>query len=168
MQKDPVVAALTTIILLLSGCHSTPTPAVTAVDPTAPVTASCAVLTPAEISEVLGISIDPGKNIPPSSTTMCSWSQTGVTGEAATKFVLSFATPNYFQKEKTPTNPRVVASPATGIGDEAYYVTSEFGISLFVRKGSTAVGFSIHDKTLPADQLKTKEKALALKAVTRL
>lgn len=82
--------------------------------------------------------------------------------------MLSFATPNYFQKEKTPTNPRVVASPATGIGDEAYYVTSEFGISLFVRKGSTAIGFSIHDKTLPADQLKTKEKALALKAVTRL
>jgi hypothetical protein len=159
---------LLTGTLLLLGCHSPAPPSAAPTPAAVPVTDACAVLTPAEISAVIGVPIDPGNHNVASSIIMCSWSMTGATGETAVKVVLNFTKLDYFQKEKTPTNPRVTVAPTTGIGDEAYYVTTEFGTSLFIRKGNTAIGFSIHDKTLPANQLLAKEKALGLKAAARL
>ncbi len=135
-------ALLALMTLLLSACHSS------AQKPAAPVSDACEVLTPAEIGAVLGVSIDPGKHIPASAKVMCGWAQTGQTGEAATKLMLHFATQPYFQKEKAASG-NVTVTPASGIGDEAFYVTSEFGTSLFVRKGDTAIDFSIRDKSLP-------------------
>ncbi|MGA8875751.1 MAG: hypothetical protein WCC25_16405 [Candidatus Korobacteraceae bacterium] len=154
-------ALLALMTLLLSACHSS------AQKPAAPVSDACEVLTPAEIGAVLGVSIDPGKHIPASAKVMCGWAQTGQTGEAATKLMLHFATQPYFQKEKAASG-NVTVTPASGIGDEAFYVTSEFGTSLFVRKGDTAIDFSIRDKSLPKNDLMAKERALGLKAAERL
>lgn len=168
-HMKPVFAALAAIIVLLGGCHSTPsTPSTPSTIPSAPVTDSCALLTPNEVSDVVGVPIDPGKHVLRSSAIMCSWSQTGTNGESATKLIANFTSLDSFTKEKTPTNPRVTATPATGIGDDAFYVTTEFGISLYTRKGATAFVFGIRDKTHPPDQIKTQEKTLALKAAARL
>jgi len=164
MHTKPLFALLTGA-LLLSGCHSPTPPAAPA---EAPVTDSCAVLTAAEISSVLSVPIDPGKHFSPSNTIMCSWFMTGGSGDAGVRLVLNFTTLDYFQKEKAPTNPRVTMTPASGIGDDAYYITTEFGTSLFIRKGNTAIGFSIRDKTLPTDQLMAKERTLGLKAAARI
>ncbi len=133
-------ALLALMTLLLSACHSS------AQKPAAPVTDACEVLTPAEIGAVLGVSIDPGK--PMAGKVMCAWAQTGQTGEIGTKLVLHFAQMPYFQKEKAASG-NVTVTPVSGIGDEAFYVTSEFGTSLFVRKGDTVIDFSIRDKSLP-------------------
>ena len=86
--------------LLLLGCHSsTPTePTATTAATTTPVTDACQVLTPAEISAVLAIPIDPGQHIPKTSTIMCGWPKTGVTGDS--EVVLNFTTPDYFGKER--------------------------------------------------------------------
>ncbi len=147
--------------LMLSACHSS------SAQTAAPVTDACEVLTPAEIGAVLGVSIDPGKHIPASAKVMCGWTQTGQTGEIGTKLVLHFAQVPYFQKEKAASG-NVTVTPVSGIGDEAFYVTSEFGTSLFVRKGNTAIDFSIRDKSLPANDVMAKERALGLKAAERL
>ena len=80
----------------------------------------------------------------------------------------NFTNLDSFTKEKTPANPRVSATPTTGVGDDAFYVTTEFGISLYTRKGNTAFVLGVHDKTLPPDQIKAQEKTLALKAAARL
>jgi len=159
--NDRPYALLALLTLLLSACHS-PAP-----KPAAPVTDACELLTPAEIGGVLGVSIDPGRHIPASSKVMCGWTQTGQTGEAATKLMLNFANPSYFQKEKTASG-NVTVTPVSGIGDEAFYVTSEFGTSLFVRKGDTAIGFTIRDKSLPKNDVMAKERELGLKAAQRL
>ncbi len=162
MRATPTITLLTGTLLLLS-CHSSPpTPAA------APVTDACAVLTPTEISAVLNVPIDPGKHIPQSSNIMCSWSQSGATGEVSLKLVLNFTNLDAFQREKASTSPRVALTPTSGIGDDAFYVTTEFGTSLFVRKGKTAIGFSVRDRSLPNDQLMAMERTLGLNAAARL
>jgi hypothetical protein len=93
---------------------------------------------------------------------------TGATGEPAVKLVLNFTSLASFQKEKNAKSPNIILTPASDIGDEAFYVTTELGTSLYVRRGSTAIAFSIHDKTLPTNQLMAKEKALGLKAAMRI
>lgn len=160
MNSRPFLV-LTSFTLLLSACHSSTQ------KPAAPVTDACEVLTPAEVGGVLGVSIDPGKHIPASSKVMCAWTQTGQTGEVGTKLMLHFATQPYFQKEKAASG-SVTVTPVNGIGDEAFYVTSEFGTSLFVRKGDTAIDFTIRDKSLPLNDVMAKERALGLKAAERL
>jgi len=160
------LSALLTGAILLSGCHS-PAPATVAPTET-PVTDSCAVLTPAEISAVIGVPIDPGQHTLASSDIMCSWSETAASGDAAQKVVLNFTSLVSFQKEEAASSRRIILTPASGIGDEAFYVTTEFGTSLYVRKGSTAISFGIHDKSLAANKLMAKERALGLKAATRL
>jgi hypothetical protein len=158
MPTKPL-AMLITAALVLTGCHSNPTRAGdTKAD-------SCAVLTPAEISATLGIPIDPGRHALASSNIMCSWYQTGATGEDARKLVLNFTSLPSFQKEKDATT--VTITPAPGIGDDAFYVTTDLGTSLYIRKGNTAITFSVHEK-LPSSKLMAEEKTLGLDAAPRL
>ena len=173
MSNTPPTAILARTLLSLAcvsgciGCHSSaPTETkTTTATPAAPVTDSCQVLTPAEISSVLGMPIDPGQHIPKTSTVMCGWAKTGVTNDA--EVMLNFATPEYFEKEREP-HPRITMTPAPGIGDDAYYITSQFGTSLFIKKGNTAIGFTIRDKSIPSADLMAKERALGLTAAARI
>ena len=160
-------SALLTATLLLVGCHSsTPEPTATpTAATTTPVTDACQVLTPAEITAVLAIPIDPGQHIPKTTTIMCGWPKTGVTGDS--EVMLNLTTPAYFEKERDP-HPRITMTPAPGIGDDAYYITSEFGTSLVIKKGTSVISFAIRDKSIPSAQLMEKERALGLKAATRL
>ena len=164
MHTNPLFPLLTAILLLI-GCRSTPPTETAATPAQAPVTDACAVLTPAEVSAVVGVPIDPGQQFSKTSTILCGWAKTGVTDDS--EVVLNFTTPDYFEKERDP-HPRITMTPAPGIGDDAYYITSQFGTSLFIKKGSTVIGFSIRDKTIPSAQLMEKERALGLKAATRL
>ena len=167
MQRDLIVIAFAGTTLLLCGCRSTP-PTAEPSTPAAPITDSCALLTPPEITAAIGVPIDPGKHVLPTSAIMCSWPQTGASAETATRVMLNFTSLDSFTKEKTPNNPRVFIAPVSGIGDEAFYVTTDFGISLYTRKGNTAFVVGVHDKALPPNEVKAKEKALALNAAARL
>jgi hypothetical protein len=169
MSTTTPLSALLSATLLLLGCHSstpepTATPTQTAAS-TTPVTDACQVLTPAEITTVLAMPIDPGQHIPKTTTIMCGWPKTGVTSDSIV--VLNFTTPDYFEKERDP-HPRITMTPAPGIGDDAYYITSQFGTSLIIKKGNSVISFSIRDKSIPSAQLMEKERALGLKAATRL
>lgn len=109
--------------------------------------------------------IEPGQHIPKTSTVMCGWSRAGVTNDS--EVMLNFATPAYFENEREP-HPRITMTPAPGIGDDAYYITSQFGTSLFIKKGNTVIGFTIRDKSIPSADLMAKERALGLKAAARI
>jgi hypothetical protein len=167
MQAKPLFSLLVATLLLASCRKPEPVPTPTPSTVQQPVTDSCAVLTPSEISAALGIPIDPGKHTLPSSSIMCDWSQTGLTGDKAVKLVLNFSSVAAFNREKGATGD-VHVTPAPGIGDEAVYVTSEFGTSLLLRKGDTSIGFSFHNLRLPAAQTMAKERALGLAAAARM
>jgi hypothetical protein len=171
MSITPLCALLTASLLLL-GCHSsaptestaTPTPTPTAAN-TIPVTDACQALTPSEIAAVLGVPIDLGFHIPKASTIMCGWPKTGVVGDSIV--MLNFTTPAYFEKERDPLS-RVTMTPAPGIGTDAYYITSQFGTTLIIKKGNSVISLAIRDNSIPSAQLMEKERALGLKAIARL
>jgi hypothetical protein len=163
-RPSAILAA--SLLLVCAGCHSSaPTESINTAKINTPVTDSCEVLTSAEISAVLGMPIDPGKHVLKTSTIMCGWAKTGVTNDA--EVILNFQTPAYFEKEREPL-PRITMTPAPGIGDDAYYITTQLGTSLFIKKGNTVIGFSIRDKTIPSADLMAKERALGLKAAARI
>lgn len=132
-----------------------------------PITDSCDVLTPAEISAVLGVPIDPGSHTLIGSNILCNWSETGAPGDHAEKLALHFISPDAFNGEKVPAGD-IEVTPAPGIGDDAIYVTTRLGLSLMVRKGNTAVGLSLVNQTMSRDETMAKEKALGLAAAARL
>jgi hypothetical protein len=131
-----------------------------------PVTDSCAVLTPTEISSVLGILIDPGKHTLANSDIMCNWAETGAAGAKVQRLVLNFSSLDAYNRGKNAKG-NVKVTPAPGIGDDAIYVTSQLGTSLLIRKGNTLIGFSIRNMRLAADQEMAKEEALGLDAAAR-
>jgi len=170
MSTIPLCAILTASLLLV-GCHSSaptePTATTTTAANTTPVTDACQVLTPSDIATVLGVSIDPGQHFPKASTstTMCGWPKTGVVDDSIV--MLNFTTPAYFEKERDPL-PRITMTPAPGIADDAYYITSQFGTSLIIKKGRSVIGLAIRDKSIPSATLMEKERALGLKAAARM
>jgi hypothetical protein len=62
----------------------------------------------------------------------------------------------------------IIKTPVSGIGDDAYYTTaSGLGTNLSVRKGDVAFNIALHGD-FPIDQIKAKEKTLALQILSKL
>lgn len=157
---DAIVAAFFALML----CNSQPAYAGgPAIDP-------CSLLTPAQVSTVLGASVDPAKRIAP---TMCGWSAPKQPNStSAKKVALLISNANAFGFAKTPVVNGETAVPASGVCDDAVYsfpagMKSGPATALFVKKGSSY--FTIHVYGFP-DQAKTMamEKTLAIEACSKL
>jgi hypothetical protein len=165
MHLKPVFALLAATIFVL-GCKN-PWRKATAASAHIPITDSCAVLTPKEISAVLGVPVDPGSHTLVGSNILCNWSETGATDGHAERLTLHFISIDAFNGEKIAAGD-IRVTPAPGIGDDAIFVTTRLGLSLLLRKGNTAVGFSFVNLAFSPDEIMTKEKALGLDAAARL
>jgi hypothetical protein len=165
MRLKPGFAFLAAIIFLL-GCKNPIRKAKVAPAPV-PIADSCEVLTPAEISAVLAIPVGPGSHTLIGSKILCDWSETGVSGDDAERLALHFLSIDAFKGEKIAAN-GIQVTPAPGIGDDAIYVTTRLDLSLLLRKGNTAIGFSLVNQNMSPDEIMTKEKALGLAAAARL
>ena len=119
----------------------------------------CALLTPAQVSAILGAPVAAGQ---PIATTGCSWSATG------TKMftTISMLDPNTFAAAKT-ARAGLTKTPATGIGDDAVYTTVGPFVTLSVKKGTTAFVLRVYGVT-DQDKQMTLEKSLALDIVANL
>jgi len=128
----------------------------------APPSDACALVTPAQVSAVLGVPVGAGEHIVPSNTTLCGYGGAG----AAKRVVMAIIKVTMFTNEKTPMQ-GVTEEQATGIGDEAHYMTTPgFGTGLSVRKGSFAFKVRVYGFT--PEEIKQKEKTLALSALANL
>jgi hypothetical protein len=133
----------------------------------APPTDACALLTQAQINSVLGASVAAGQHI--GSNALCGWGQAG-----GKRVVLSIYTQmgsmtpvQRFNMTKESPVKGIVKTPVSGVGDDALYVTTPgLGTGLFFRKGSAAFDLRVYG--FPLEQIKTKEKALALDAIAKL
>jgi hypothetical protein len=127
---------------------------------------ACALLSAAQISSVLGVTVEEGEHIVPNSLTSCGWMGPGGASIGSKKIVLSLLSARSFQAGKTPVK-GVTESTASGIGDEAYYVSMPpFGTALSVRKGSAY--FQLRIAGYPSSQVRNLEKLLALALVDRV
>lgn len=122
----------------------------------APPADACALVTPAQISAVLGVSVGAGEHMFPSNTTLCTFDSAG----AKKGVEVAIVKLTLFTNEKTPM-PGVKEEQAKGIGDEAHYMTTPgFPTGLTVKKGNFA--FKVRIYGFPDEQIKAKERTLAL------
>jgi hypothetical protein len=139
----------------------------------APPTDACWLLTRAQVSAVLGVTVGAGEKIMPNSAAMCGWEVPGQKSLDRKRVVVSIYTQigsmtpvQRFNAAKTPIK-GIPKEPVTGVGDDAVSVTtSGFGTGLIFRKGDSA--FEVRVYGFPLDQVKAKEKALALDVLAKL
>jgi hypothetical protein len=127
---------------------------------------ACTLLTPQQVSAILGITVGEGEHVVPDSHTSCGWMGPGGASIGSKKVVLSLMTARSFQSGKTPVK-GVTESLAPNIGDEAYYVSMPpFGTALSVRKGATY--FQLRIAGFPSGQVRSLERELALQLLDRV
>jgi hypothetical protein len=127
---------------------------------------ACHLLSTEQVSTVLGIPVAPGEHIVPNSLTSCGWMEPGGASIGSKKMVLSLMTARSFETGKTPVK-GVTKTIATGIGDEAYYISMPpFGTALSVKKGGAY--FQLRIAGFPSGAVRHLERQLALRLVDRV
>ena len=63
---------------------------------------------------------------------------------------------------------KVTRVPVSGVGDDAYYLVGGRDAPLFAKKGDTAVRIAVGGKGWSVEEIKSKEKALALALLAKL
>lgn len=138
-----------------------------------PPTDACSLLTPAEVSAVLGVSVGAGEKIVPNNTALCGWDVTGGERLDRKRVVLSIYTQmgsltpmQRFNNAMTPVR-GITKVPVTGVGDGALFATTPgLGTGLIFRKGNAAFDLRVYG--FPLDQLEVKEKVLAANVLAKL
>lgn len=139
----------------------------------APPTDACSLLTPAQVSAVLGVSVGAGEKLVPTSPSLCGWEVPGQNGVSRKRVVLNIYTQlgrmspiQRFNNAKTPIK-GITKVLASGIGDDAIFATTPgFGTGLIFREGDAAFDLRVYG--FPVDQIKAKEKTLALDVLAKL
>ena len=129
---------------------------------------ACTLLTAAEVSQTLGVTVRQGVHIPELSKITCGWSVSDPPKIDEPKVVVSIKTVDSFNTGKTPV-PNIQKAPVSGVGDEAYSATvPPFGTTLSVRKGKTAFSVSVRGTKLKLEQVQELEKKLATVVLGRI
>jgi hypothetical protein len=122
---------------------------------------ACSLLSAAQVSAAVGAQVGAGTWVTPAFKATCTWT---APGKIVTVMTESTST---FQSGKTPISPAMQIVPATGIGDDAYYVVTGTMVSLITKKGTVAFKTSIYSK-LPIATLESMESKLAQQVASEL
>jgi hypothetical protein len=129
-------------------------------------TDACSLLTQAQVSAALGVKVGAGEHLTPKATTLCGWNESGQTAPSDKRVMTAIETTKAFGYEKVPFQ-GITKTPLSGVGDDAIYITTPgFGTGLSVKKGDIA--FKVRVYGFPPEQVKEKEKELALEVLANL
>ncbi len=147
----------------------------------APPDDACALLTQAQVSAALGVSVDPGTHLTPTSMKTCMWNEANapmmgrksvgvslktVDGYNSSKKLME-QTAAQMKAEKDADAGQLEVTPISGIGDDAYYASMGVHPNLSVKKGNVAINVEVFGD-FPPDQVKAMEKTLALRILSKL
>lgn len=135
----------------------------------APPTDACSLLTTAQVSAVLGVTAETAKPLAPTITKVCHWGASGTAGKGSSRkgVMLTLQDPKAFAYAKMPVGNGITKVDVSGVGDDAVYGTTPgFPTVLTVKKGD--VVFVVHVNGFTDDEIKAKEKTLALDVLARL
>lgn len=137
----------------------------------APPSDPCSLLTPAQVSAVLGMQVGAGKSLV---STVCDWrAPNQPAGKKEKAVTITLLDANGFAATKMQLNLRgITKTPVSGIGDEAVYGASGLASTLSVKKGNfyfvvQVDGFPFN-KAKGADETEAKEKTLALEILSKV
>ena len=120
---------------------------------------SCSLLTPAQVSGVLGIPVGAGQHVIKTSTKLCGWSLAGSSTPSPKRVMLGLEVTQHFDIRKIPMQ-GITKVPVSGIGEDALFMTTPgIGTGLNVKKGNLAIVIRVYG--FPLEQTEAKEKLLA-------
>lgn len=128
-------------------------------------TDACSLLTPDQVTSVLGISAKPGHPVP-SDTTDCDWplaSLAKMTAKDAKEVEVKILDAESWAVIAPAAK---AAPPLKGVGDYADYLGDAYLMSLYVQKGNVKLEVNVHG--FPLDQIKAKEKTLAQNILAKM
>jgi hypothetical protein len=148
----------------------------------APPEDACKLLTQAQVSAVLGVSMGAGSHVTPTYLKTCTWTPADGGTKNRKTVTISFQSADSFGAAKKLMEQsqamlkaegdkgagQFANASASGIGDDAFY-TSMGGnyTALLVKKRNTSFKVAIYGP-LPVDEAKAMEKTLALEALSTL
>ena len=134
----------------------------------APTDDACSVLTPAQIGAAVNTPGDAGTYLTPTFKRTCTWTATS-SAAAGVKFVtLMLQKLEAFQGGKAMGQMKnIIVTPASGVGDDAYYLAVGDNAGLIVKKGNAAFKVAVY-ATIPLEKKEALEKTLALLIVAKL
>ena len=135
----------------------------------APAGDACLLLTPAQVTAALGVSVGPGTHLTPTFLKTCQWTTTDSANGKGGWVTLALQPLDSFQAAKSlgGRSTAIVVTPVSGIGDDAYYLAVGDNVGLIVKKGNVAFKVAVYQHG--AVQMKmAKEKPLALQVVSKL
>jgi hypothetical protein len=141
----------------------------------APPSDACPLLTPAEVSAVVGVSVGAGSHITPTYVKSCTWAPAGGATKDFTTLVLALEPAASYQSAKAMLQAvansqgkgGITMTPASGIGDDAIYSSVANYTKLIVKKGDVVFQLVIYG-SFPIGKKRDMEKALASKVIAKL
>jgi hypothetical protein len=142
----------------------------------APSDDACALVTQAQVSAAVGVSMGAGTHVTPTFVKTCTWSPSPASKDVSAVTVsyqdaASFgAAKGLMQQSQAMANQKGnnLAESASGIGDDAFYSSMGTGYTaLLFKKGNVALKIAIYGQ-MPADKKKAAAKTLALNALSKL
>jgi hypothetical protein len=130
---------------------------------------ACTLLTDAQVSTALGVTVSAGSPI--GLPTSCQWAGKGKIATLTANNTIGGKTAlERFEPGKKSNLPGITVEPVGGVGDDAYYVsysgTNRAGLGLVVKKGKNA--FEVRVYGFDLNQAKPVAKALALNVAGKL
>ncbi|HEY1804492.1 MAG TPA: hypothetical protein VGG45_08410 [Terracidiphilus sp.] len=125
-------------------------------------TDACSLLTPAQVSAAVGAQVSAGVYMTPTFKATCNWTAPGKIITLMTEGT------DPFNAGKKPLSPAIQIVPASGIGDDAYYVVTGPMVALITRKGNTAFKTAVYCSNLPLATLESMESKLATQVASEL
>jgi len=127
---------------------------------------ACALISTAQVSSALGVTVNPGKATLPGA---CQWDQPGKPGESLWTLRVNFADKDRWKLAATTPQPGVTITPVAGLGDDAFYYSRGTQLtSLSLKKGDTAVVVRLSGGKGSIPEIEAKEKLVAQQIVNKL
>ena len=129
---------------------------------------ACSLVTPAQVSTALGTQVT--TEAVGSDAKHCHWVQEDKRKKVLVDAHLLLESARTYDAAKNSMgmSGKVTRVPVSGVGDDAYYLVGRRDAPLFAKKGNAAVRIAVDGKGWSADQIKDKEKALALAVLAKL
>jgi hypothetical protein len=128
---------------------------------------ACSLLTQAQVSAAVSISVGAGVACDSNVQEDLHWNATNVVAQAAKFVTLMLQGLDAFQAGKAALVKTIVVTPVSGIGDDAYYLAVGTNVGLIVKKGNVAFKIAVYGD-IPIEKKESLEKTLAQQVVSQL
>jgi hypothetical protein len=128
---------------------------------------ACSLLTQAQVSAALSVSVGAGSYQTPRFKKTCTWNATSDVTKGAKYVTLVLEGLDAYQAGKLAPVKTIVVTSISGIGDDAYYLAVSSNVGLIVKKGDIAFKVAIYGD-LPIEKKQAMEKTLAQQVVSKL